>query len=144
MALIDSIGGGVAWVSRAPVCLCFLADRLAFVITAGALARYRSRIRIKPPSADPAGALPGLGMLLHQTASLIVNFGGQLLASRGGQLFASAEASRDASPVQAPFFMRTGAGGPPPEGGQLSEPTQLTAFTLNESPSDRLSRVCSS
>ena len=81
MSLINAVGGGVAWVIGAPVCLGFLsAGGLAFGLSAAALAVADARIRIEPPKTDPAGALPGLG---HSPSSACGG-NGQLLASRGG------------------------------------------------------------
>ncbi|MFN9754391.1 MAG: hypothetical protein ACK55L_03220, partial [bacterium] len=88
VALIDAVGGGVAGVSPPPVCLCFLAaDGLAFGLAAGALAVADSWVRIEPPQAIPAGALPQSG---HPLLSARLS-GGQLFVGRGGQVFASAE-----------------------------------------------------
>ncbi|MFN9541741.1 MAG: hypothetical protein ACK59B_00940, partial [Alphaproteobacteria bacterium] len=88
VALIDAVGGGVAGVSPPPVCLCFLAaDGLALGLAAGALAVADSWVRIEPPQAIPAGALPQSG---HPLLSARLS-GGQLFVGRGGQVFASAE-----------------------------------------------------
>ena len=88
VSLIDAVGGGVAGVLGAPVCLwLFAADGLAFGLTAGSLAVAWSRIGVEPPQASPARGLPGSG---HPYPSA-GHWKGQLLASKGGQFLVSAE-----------------------------------------------------
>lgn len=75
VALVDSVCGGVAGVLLAPDCLGFLAPGgLAVRVTAGSLTIAYSRIRIEPPQADPAGALPGSGHAPSSHSSQVVNF----------------------------------------------------------------------
>ena len=60
--LLDAIGRCVVRVPRAPVRLRFAAARrLALLRAAGALPHANSRVRPKPPPADGARSLPGLG-----------------------------------------------------------------------------------
>ena len=75
VALIDSIGGGVASVSATPTGLCLLAPgRLALGLSAGSLAVADSRVRSEPPPADPAGFLPGIGHLPSSSAVQMAHF----------------------------------------------------------------------
>ena len=75
VALIDSIGGGVARVSGAPTGLRFLAaGGLALRLTAGSLAVADSRVRSEPPPADPAGFLPGIGHSPSSSAVQMAHF----------------------------------------------------------------------
>lgn len=61
-ALLDAVGGCVLRVPRAPARLRLATPpRLALGCGAGALPRADSRIRPKPPPADGARSLPGLG-----------------------------------------------------------------------------------
>jgi hypothetical protein len=81
VALIDAVTGGVAGVLPPPVCLCFLAaDGLAFRLAATPLAVAYPWIRIEPPQAVPAGALPRSG---HPPLS-VRHSGGQLFVGTGG------------------------------------------------------------
>jgi hypothetical protein len=60
--LLDAIGGCVLRVPRAPARLSLATPRrLALRCRAGALPRADSRVRPKPPPADSARSLPGLG-----------------------------------------------------------------------------------
>jgi len=91
VSLIDAIGGGVAGVMGAPVCLSLLAaDGLAFELAASFLAVAYSGIRVEPQQTIPARALPGSG---HPFSSA-GQWKGQLFASRGGQVLGNAEALR--------------------------------------------------
>jgi hypothetical protein len=85
VALIDPVGCGVACILSAPTHLGFLpADGLAFEVTAGSLALSHSRIRIKPPLADPAGFLPGIG---HVPSSSPGRWVGHFWRARAGHFW---------------------------------------------------------
>ena len=70
VALIDSIGGGVASVSATPTGLCLLAPgRLALGLSAGSLAVADSRVRSEPRRQIRQGFFRASGIPLHRPPS---------------------------------------------------------------------------
>ena len=95
--LLKPVGRSVVRIPAPPVCLGFLPPfHLALWLSADVLPVSYSGVRPKPPPADCAGPLPGIGhvdvfIVGPAARRLQIKGGGSVLASMGGSVFPSAE-----------------------------------------------------